>query len=69
MGSLPNASRSVKREVISLIDNQREVAVLKILSGNLRTTLIGADIDLRLLDDADAVANTIDFTKIQNMLS
>ena len=68
MGSLPNASRSVKREVVSLVNNESEIAVFEVLSSNLRTTLISANTNVRLFDDLHTIANTIDFTKVNTLL-
>ena len=54
----------LEREVGRLVNHQSEVAVVEVLSRNLRATGVVLDGDFGFLDDLDRVTNVGDFTKI-----
>ena len=54
----------LEREVVSLVNNECEVAVFQILRGHLRATSIGVDGDLWLFDNFNAITKRRDFTEV-----
>ena len=51
-------------KIVCLVNDEREIAVIKILSSDLRTASIRADINFRLQNHADCVPHPRDFTKV-----
>lgn len=69
MGSLPNASELVKREVISLVDNQRKIAIVKVLSLNLCASGVTANSHFRFTDDLDRITERANFAHVQYVMN
>jgi hypothetical protein len=54
----------LEREVVGLVDYQREVFVIKVLSLNLSTTSVSRNTNLWLFNDTDGITLSRDFTKV-----
>ena len=55
---------ALEGEVVRLVDHQREVFILQVLSSDLGTTGVRGHRDFRLFHDTDRIAHLRDFTKV-----